>query len=208
MQVPVQLQFKDMEADSRIEERIHRKAEHLDRLCDNLTSCRVLVARPHEHARSGSPWKVRIELAVPPNHDIVVTKKPGDHDLHDSLETVVNNAFDAAERQLKETVERRRRRRGTPKTPAEPWALVVRLNPEEDFGFLKTPTGRDIYFHRNSVLGDDFDRLEIGTGVRFEETMGDEGPQATTVQILDKPGSTVDEDEESPPEPVEPPRGW
>jgi len=203
MQIPLQLQFKDMNPDPGIEDRIRRKVDRLERLAGDLTSCRVLLEEPHESATSGSPWRIRIELSVPPGHDIVVNKKPGDHDLHDALETVVNSAFDAAERQLKEVVERRR---DEVKVPTEPWALVVRLHPEEDYGFLKTPSGRDVYFHRNAVLHDDFDRLEIGTRVRYEQTMGREGPQATTVQILDKPGARADHD--TPPDPAAPPRGW
>ena len=34
----------------------------------------------------------------------------------------------------------------------------------------------------------DFDRLEIGTGVQWHEEQGDKGPQASTVRIIDKPG--------------------
>ena len=58
---------------------------------------------------------------------------------------------------------------------------------------LRVPPGRELYFHRNSVLNDDFDRLEIGTGVRFVPGAGDEGPKATTVQIVDKPGANGSE---------------
>ena len=65
----------------------------------------------------------------------------------------------------------------------------------------------DIYFHRNSVAGDQYDRLEIGTRVRFEETMGRDGLQVTTVEILGKPGATPAGDDE-PPERAEPPRDW
>lgn len=108
MQVPLQLQFRDMDADPLIEERVHRRTDRLDRLCGDLISCRVLVARPNASATSGSPWRVRIEARVPPGHELVVHKKPGGHDLSDSLETVVTNAFDAIERQLKAVVERRR----------------------------------------------------------------------------------------------------
>jgi cold shock CspA family protein len=43
------------------------------------------------------------------------------------------------------------------------------------------------YFHHKSVLNDDFDRLEIGSGVRFAKAAGKEGPKAGTVQIIDKP---------------------
>jgi len=58
------------------------------------------------------------------------------------------------------------------------------LFPKQDYGFLETPDGREIYFHRNSVLHPGFDRLEIGTEVRFVEELGQEGPQASTVAIV------------------------
>lgn len=203
MEIPLQLQFRNLESDRRIEEKIRDRVSRLDSMCHNLTSCRVLVGKPHQNSSSGSPWRVKVELRVPPGHELVVHKKPGDHDLQDSLETVVNDAFDAAERQLKEVVDRRRY--DVKQRAAEPWALVVRLHPDEDYGFLKTPTGRDIYFHRNSVAGHQYDRLEIGTRVRFEETMGRDGPQATTVQILGKPGASRVGDDE-PPGLAEPPR--
>src|SRR2546427_559512 len=70
--------------------------------------------------------------------------------------------------------------------------VLVRLMPgssaHEGYGFLRTRDGRQIYFHRRSVLHDGFERLAIGTEVRFEEEDGSDGPQASTVQIVSKPG--------------------
>src|SRR5262249_9710390 len=103
------------------------------------------------------------------------------------LSTIVNGAFDAAERQLKELVERQR---GEVKTHDAALALVTRLFRDEGYGFLKTVDGRDVYFHRNAVI-DDWDRLEAGTQVRCAETMGALGPQATSVLVVDKPGATL-----------------
>jgi cold shock CspA family protein len=65
-----------------------------------------------------------------------------------------------------------------------PQARVTRLYPEEGYGFLTTPGGREIYFHRASVLNGGFDRLTIGSEVRFTEEPGEEGPQASSVQIV------------------------
>ena len=48
-----------------------------------------------------------------------------------------------------------------------------------------------MYFHRNSVLHDDFERLAVGTEVRFTPQDGDEGPQASSVQIIGKPGASA-----------------
>jgi cold shock CspA family protein len=56
----------------------------------------------------------------------------------------------------------------------------------EDFGRIRTDDGREIYFHRNSVINGGFDRLEIGDQVRFNEGQGDVGPQATTVKVAGK----------------------
>jgi len=39
----------------------------------------------------------------------------------------------------------------------------------EDYGRIESADGRLIYFHRRSVVGADFDRLEIGAEVRFDE---------------------------------------
>jgi cold shock CspA family protein len=36
--------------------------------------------------------------------------------------------------------------------------------------------------HRNSVAEDRFDELEVGEEVRFSESEGDQGPQASFVQ--------------------------
>jgi len=57
---------------------------------------------------------------------------------------------------------------------------ILRL-PEQEYGFIQTSDGREIIFHRNSVLGAGFNALEIGSDVRFSEEEGDKGPQASTV---------------------------
>jgi cold shock CspA family protein/ribosome-associated translation inhibitor RaiA len=203
MELPIQLSFRDVplprQAD--IEERVRRRAKKLDRYHDHIISCRVAVERPHMAETNGNPYRVRIEVTVPPGHDIVVRKEPGDNDLHTDILTVVNGAFEAAERQLKELGERQR---GEIKTHDEPVALVVRLFRDEGYGFLKTVDGRDVYFHQNSVV-DGWDRLELGTQVRFEESMGEMGPQATTVQVVDKPGANLAAVDEPT---IEQPLGW
>ncbi len=51
---------------------------------------------------------------------------------------------------------------------------------------MRTADERDIYFHRNSVLDDGFDKLEVGTRVTFSEEQGIKGPQASTVRLVGK----------------------
>jgi cold shock CspA family protein len=63
-------------------------------------------------------------------------------------------------------------------------ARVTVLVPESDFGRMETPDGRDIYFHRNSLVNADFDDLAVGTELRFVEGAGEEGPQASSVFVV------------------------
>jgi cold shock CspA family protein len=59
---------------------------------------------------------------------------------------------------------------------------VSKLFPDEGYGFIGTPDGREVYFHRDSVLHGGFDHLRIGTEVAFVEEEGKKGPQASTVK--------------------------
>ncbi len=182
----LEMTFRDVEKTPEIEELIKQKTARLDKVFPDLMSCRISVEKPQKHQRSGSPFRVRIEMGVP-GDDIMVTRESGEGDMHEPLSKIVNQAFTVARRRLREAKERRE---GRVKThPAqEVMAVVGRMFREQGYGFILTPEGREIYFHRNAVLNDDFARLTSGTGVRFTEEMGTEGPQASTVQIVDKPG--------------------
>ena len=65
--------------------------------------------------------------------------------------------------------------------------IVQKLFIEDGYGFIRTiDTSDEIYFHKNSVLHNDFDKIKVGTGVRFVSEIGDKGPQASSVEIIDK----------------------
>ena len=75
-----------------------------------------------------------------------------------------------------------RRQRGDVKSHEEqPHGLVSKLFPDRGYGFIETPDGIEVYFHKNSVADPGFDRLTVGTEVRFVEEDGEHGPQASTV---------------------------
>jgi cold shock CspA family protein len=97
----------------------------------------------------------------------------------------VRDAFDVARRQLEDFVRHQRGDVKSHETP--PHARVSKLFPEGGYGFLETPDGREIYFHRNSVLHEGFNRLKINSEVRFSEEMGEKGPQASSVTLIGKP---------------------
>jgi cold shock CspA family protein len=203
MKVPLEITFRGVDKSDFLEELIRNKAAALEKVCEDVISCRVAVEAPQQHQRGGRPFRVRITLNVPPGHEVAVRREASEGSIHDELPSVIRSAFDAARRKLKKITEKKRGEVKTHPVREEAVAMVVRLFREDGYGFLKTLDGRDLYFHENSVLQSDFDRLEIGTGVRYEEEEGEDGPQASTVRIIDKPGARV-----SGSSPVAAPVGW
>jgi cold shock CspA family protein len=53
-----------------------------------------------------------------------------------------------------------------------------------DYGFIATSDGREIYFHRNNVIDNAFDRLSVGSEACFAEELGEKGAQASTVHLI------------------------
>jgi cold shock CspA family protein/ribosome-associated translation inhibitor RaiA len=185
MQVPLQVSFKNVRHNTDIEDLIQEKADKLGKVCDYLSSCRVAVEKPQAHINSGNPYRVRIDMTVSPGHELVVKREAGRGNMHDPLDTVIRDAFDTAARRLRKLVTQQH---GKVKTHGaqQMIAVVHKLFPLEGYGFLRTiDTQEEIYFHKNSVLHGDFDRLTIGTGVRYTATEGRQGLQATTVQIVE-----------------------
>ena len=92
--------------------------------------------------------------------------------------------FDAARRRLEDYARRRDNRVKSHESP--PCGRIAWLDRGRGYGFIGTPDGREIYFHRNSVLNAGFDRLEVGAPVRYHEEAGEKGPQASTVHVEGK----------------------
>jgi ribosomal subunit interface protein len=154
---------------------IHDKAEKLDNFHDGIISCRVMVEVPHRSQRKGVSYNVRVDLSVP-GGEVIVRREPGE-DLYVSI----CNAFDVAERQLKEHADRQRG--DVKRREVKPVGRVVRIFPDDGFGFLENVEGREVYFHENAVLGGKFRDLEVGSMVTFVEREGDEGSQASSVNL-------------------------
>ncbi len=181
MKLPLQISFRGIPRSTEIEDAIFEHADRLDEFAERIMSCRVVVDVPHRHHRQGNLYQVRIDLTLP-GGEVVVNREPPQHTDYKDVRVAIRDAFDAAARQLEDYV---RRQRAAVKThePA-PHARVVRVFPQQDYGFLQTPDGREVYFHRHSVLDADFDRLTPGEEVTYVEEQGDKGPQATTVKLV------------------------
>lgn len=183
MQIPLEISFRDVPKTKTVENLIHEKVNKLEQVCDHITGCRIAVERPHNNVKTGNEFRVRLDITVPPGHEIVINKEPGKNDMHNSLTTVIRDAFDAARKQLQKISAIQRRETKT-HPEQEVGAIVSKVYPEDGYGFLRTINGREIYFHKNSLLNVEFKDIKEGKGVRFFEEEGEKGPQASTVQVI------------------------
>ena len=204
MQLPLQITFRNVESSPIVHEWIEEEVAKLESLYGRMMGCRVTVEVPHRHRKKGAQCHIRIDLTLP-GGELVIRHQPSARsrarqagqgeitkDLevgapHKNLRQAIDDAFKAAGRRLQDYA---RRQGGRVKThEPTPVARVSRILADEDYGFLTTPDGREIYFHRDSVLNRAFNRLKIGTTVSFAEEQGEKGPQASTVRIKEKGGA-------------------
>jgi ribosomal subunit interface protein len=207
MKISPEITYRNVEKTNAIDTLIQEKIAKLELVCNYINSCHIAIEKTHDRPRSGSPYRVRIDITVPPGHEIVAQSNPGESNQYDPLDAVIRDAFNAARQQLVKLSERQQESHRPQNQEAEQdtTALVTKLFHDRGYGFLKTLDGREIYFHRNSVLHNDFERLGIGTGVHFSLEMGEEGPQASTVKIVDKPGVRAGKSDQAL---IEPPLDW
>ncbi len=190
MIVPIEISYRDVEKTEAIDNLIREKASKLNRFCDHIISCRIAVERPHEYVRTGNQFRVRLDISVPPGHSVVVSKEPGNNKMHDPLPAVIRDAFKAAEKQLKGLSEKKRNDvKFHPHQEAT--AFIERIFPDEGYGYIRDMDGREVYFHKNSVVNNGFENLKTGTTVHYFEAEGEEGPQATTVHVIDNTGTNI-----------------
>ena len=176
MKIPLQIVCRNFELTGAIEEAIQDKATKLGEFHDQITRCKITVAVPHRRSHKGILYNVRVDITVP-GGEIVVKREP-----NENIYVSIRDAFDAAQRKLKSPAEVRR---GEVKCHEEPLRGHVRaIFLERGYGFITTSDEREIYFHKNSVMGDRFKDLKIGTEVRFVEESGEKGPHASTVKAI------------------------
>lgn len=178
MQSPLQITFQGFPHSSAVEANIREKAEKLDKFYPHITRCRVIVGAKHHHRHKGNLYHVSIDISTP-QKEIVVSHAHENKQSYEDVYVAIRDAFKAARRQLEDHA---RLQRGATKHHELPlYGRIIKLIPEEDHGFIQTSDGREIYFHRNSVVAEGFDVLKVGSEVRYSEEEGDLGPQASTV---------------------------
>jgi cold shock CspA family protein len=187
MQKPLQITFKDLERSDSLEALVRERAERLERFHPAIVGCRVVIEAPYRTAEgTRPPLGLTVEVEVPGRPLIVAKAAAERHDAKGGQGTVVSRAFEAAQRQLQDSVQVQKAEVKQHDNHGST-GQVLRLFPEQSYGFIEVPGAPDLYFTRNAVVGGDFDDLVPGTlvHVTVATTEGPMGPQASSVRLLD-----------------------
>ena len=109
MKIAPEIKFHECSRSQWIEDYINERLQKLDRFSDGeITSASVTVSGDQLSKTKGNLYSVKAEVHLPPNHALVVTKEREIRDLQNELRPLIKQAFEALERQLQETIEKRR----------------------------------------------------------------------------------------------------
>jgi cold shock CspA family protein len=182
MQTFPQIDFQGMEPLADFQTKIEQRIEKLEKRYGRATACRIVVKGPGGHHRTGGLYEINIHLTLPDEREVAIERTPHLDERFQDFDFALNDAFKRARRRLQDQV---RKMRGKVKQhDTAPTGVVRKLMPSEGFGFLEGADGREVYFHRNSVVEQGFDELKIGERVSFTEEDGEKGPQASRVKSL------------------------
>ena len=183
MQEPLQIGFHNMEPSDALERRVREHWAKVERHYDDIIGARIVIEAPHKQPHKSS-LAISISIGVP-GRDIVVKREQRLHESDDHATWVVNEAFQIAARQLEDYAQKQRRDVKAHEGERE-YARIVRLYPDQDYGFIETRDQLNIYFHRDVVRDADFDDLEEGGEVLYTlaPDEGPMGPMASSVWTL------------------------
>lgn len=178
MQNPLQITMRDIEHSDAVEARIREKARKLEQFSDRIIGCRIVVEAEQMHRQSGKHYKLHLQVTLPAKKELIVNRN-----CQEDLYMTIRDAFDDMVRQLEETM---RKLQGSVKThPPLVQGAIVRLFADEQFGFITTAEGEELYFNADSVVHPNFERLKVGMSVNFIEKVGPQGPRACRVSAKD-----------------------
>ena len=184
METPIEIDFQGMAANASVREIIVKHVDQLEQRFGRITAGRVVVKCPGGHHYKGGLYEIHIRLTLPEGREVIVDHTAQNDERYSDLNFSINDTFKRARRQLQDQV---RKLDGQVKHhEGTPVGTVVELDTLGEFGFIETEDGREIYFHRNSVLGGDFPQLTVNSRVTYAEEIGEKGPQASTVRLMEK----------------------
>jgi ribosome-associated translation inhibitor RaiA len=183
MEVPVDVDFENVAQSDDLKGLIHQNVAGLSKIYDQIIGCYVRVEQ-ERHAKMPVPYRVRVELTIPPGHGLGATEQATSQDEKNTLPELIHKAFDQTKQRLQDRLKHHPPQHLSGKTMM---GVITKLMPTGAYGYLRTRENQEIYFQASNVLGDRYNDLTVGTIVRFFMFEGIEGWQASAIHILKRP---------------------
>lgn len=184
MQKPLQIAFKNLDKSEHLESLIRERVEKLDHVYSRLIGCRVVLEAPARSATAKATLAIAIEIDVPGRPKIVAKRHDERRDAKGDNLKVINQAFDAVQRQL-EDLERMVSRDVKQHESAGETGCIMQIESQEDHGFVELAQGESLFFNRGAVIDNRFDDLRPGMMVHVTRATRDSsmGPQASAIRL-------------------------
>lgn len=185
MTIPIKITYRNIDPSPAVEADIRKHAEKLEEFDARVHWCNVSVEAAGKHQQKGRLYKIAINLGLP-GKTITANRAGPQNPAHADIYVAIRDAFNALGRQVEDYARVRRADVKAHEAPEN--GRVIRLFPDDGYGFIETAGGEEIYFHSNSVVDGQFPKLDVGSEVRLEIAYGEseKGPQATTVKPIGK----------------------
>jgi putative sigma-54 modulation protein len=109
MQLPVNITYRGIDKSEAIDQLVLEKAARLEKFCDHINRCDVVIEQPNHAHHKGNPFRVRIDLTVSGGHELIAEEKETDNGAaHEALYKGINDAFKTMERELRRVVDKQR----------------------------------------------------------------------------------------------------
>lgn len=186
MERQLQIAFKNVESSASLEELIRERVERLQRFHPNIIGARVVVEVPHRSPEGAKPpLGIAVEVDIPGRAPVIARGEQERRSAKGDNSAVVNRVFEAAERQLEQITAIRKgevKQHGS----SGDTGVVVRLFPEQNYGFIEVKGSPDLYFSRDVCGNGSFAEIKVGSIVHVTRASaeGPMGPQASSVKLL------------------------
>lgn len=101
MEKPLEIAYRDVTPNPVLDHAIRSHVDRLEKVCDHIVSCSVAVEDRQKSQGSGSEYRIRVDVRVPPRHELVATHEEGRGDNNgETVLQAIDDAFRAMERQL------------------------------------------------------------------------------------------------------------
>ena len=168
MELHIEAQHIDLEPD--LQTWITARLDALNAPDQDILHARVTVVKSVHHLRGSDEARVVLVLSG---------KTLSATHTGDTIDDALYEVLDVIERELHDF---RTVRRGVVKEPGpRPHGRIVRVFPDEGYGFIETEAHREVYFHAHAVHGIPFEQLHVNMVVDLEIEAGHAGLQATRV---------------------------